>query len=122
MLLQSAITNLHLIADGVADDAETLTNADLDDPFPKDGQEEICELFRDFVRVHQSLLNTIIGKNSIISGSPFTDPVTAVLRLIETGVDDFAFALIDLVPSCADEAKSDKKDLDKTFEDVFDSL
>ncbi|CRK45507.1 hypothetical protein BN1723_016558, partial [Verticillium longisporum] len=91
-------------------------------PFPADGQNQVCEVFRDFVRVHQALLNTIIGKSSFLSGTPFTAPITEVLRTIEGGVDKLAFGIIDLVPTCKKGLESDKKELDASFKETFKAL
>ena len=47
------------------------------------------------MQVHQALLNIIIGKAGIIAAVPFAGPpVAAAIRVIESVVDTFAFALI----------------------------
>lgn len=99
-----------------------LQNVELAEPFPEDGQKKICETFRDFVRVHQALLETVIGRAGLLSSTPFTAPLATVLRVVEGGVDSLAFGIIDLVPTCASGAESDKADLDESFEEVFAAL
>ncbi|KAJ4234648.1 hypothetical protein NW759_001639 [Fusarium solani] len=100
----------------------TVTNAvtmlgDLpkDPDFPESGQSEICEAFISFVKVHQNLLETIIGKKGLLSSTPFTAPIAAVLRVLENVVDKVAFTIIGTVPTCADGAKKDLEALDKTL-------
>ncbi|KAI0005668.1 hypothetical protein F4779DRAFT_620962 [Xylariaceae sp. FL0662B] len=75
-------------------------------------QLKICDAFRQFVAVHQQLLNTVIGKKSILASVSFTAPIAAVLRSIEQGVDTLAFGIIDLVPTCAETATKCKDALD----------
>lgn len=48
----------------------------------------IFDAFREFVRVHQALLNILIGKSGLVTSLPFVGPpVAAVLRQIESIVD-----------------------------------
>jgi hypothetical protein len=72
-----------------------------------------------FVKVHQNLLKTIIGKKGLLSGTPFTAPIAAGLRGIEGVVDKLAFGIIDLVPTCADGAKEDADALKGTIGDAI---
>ncbi|OAA35034.1 hypothetical protein NOR_08126 [Metarhizium rileyi] len=88
-------------------------------PFDNSGQQLICEAFRDFVRVHQILLNVVIGKHGLLSLTPFTRPIAVVLRTLEGVVDTLAFAIIDLVPICAPGAISDKETLDRTLTEAI---
>ncbi|KAK4177409.1 hypothetical protein QBC36DRAFT_371771 [Triangularia setosa] len=61
-------------------------------------RQAIAEAFRDFVRVHQALLNILIGKSGLFSTVPIIgQPVAATLRSLESIVDAAAFALIDVV-------------------------
>ncbi|RMJ08355.1 hypothetical protein CDV36_012030 [Fusarium kuroshium] len=83
--------------------------------FPESGQSEICEAFTGFVKVHQNLLETIIGKKGLLSSTPFTAPIAAVLRVLENVVDKVAFIIIGTVPTCADGAKKDLEALDGTL-------
>ncbi|KAH6878663.1 hypothetical protein BKA58DRAFT_466309 [Alternaria rosae] len=56
----------------------------------------VFEAFREFVRVHQALLNILIGKAGLFNTVPFIgQPIAAVLRQIEKVVDTIAFMLID---------------------------
>ncbi|KAJ5151629.1 hypothetical protein N7492_009924 [Penicillium capsulatum] len=89
-------------------------------PYTDDEQNQVCGAFREFVRVHQALLNTVIGKHGLLSLTPFTKPVAAVLRTLEGGVDTIAFAIIDLVPTCAEGATNDKNKLDMTLKEAQD--
>lgn len=69
--------------------------------------------------MHQNLLETIIGQKSILAGTPFTAPVTTILRAIEGVVDKLAFGIIDLVPTCADGAKQDADALSGTIDQAI---
>ncbi|KAK4163952.1 hypothetical protein QBC43DRAFT_289521 [Cladorrhinum sp. PSN259] len=58
----------------------------------------VAEAFREFVRVHQVLLNILIGKSGLFTTVPFIgEPVAAVLRQVENVVDTIAFGLIDTI-------------------------
>ncbi|KAG7286437.1 hypothetical protein NEMBOFW57_008747 [Staphylotrichum longicolle] len=58
----------------------------------------IADAFRLFVKVHQQLLDIIIGKGGFLTQIPFVGPpIAAVLRSIEGVVDSIAFGIIDLV-------------------------
>ncbi|KAK4652854.1 hypothetical protein QC762_512810 [Podospora pseudocomata] len=58
----------------------------------------VADAFREFVRVHQVLLNILIGKAGLFQTVPIIgQPVAAVLRQLESVVDSAAFALIDVV-------------------------
>ncbi|KAK1640444.1 UVI-1 protein [Colletotrichum phormii] len=72
-------------------------------PVPAGPQSDaIFEAFREFVRIHQMLLNVLIGKAGLFSTVPFIGaPIAAVLRQVENIVDTVAFALIDAVQSRA---------------------
>ncbi|KAF3046211.1 hypothetical protein E8E11_009286 [Didymella keratinophila] len=62
--------------------------------------DDIFDAFREFVRVHQALLNILIGKAGLFQTVPFIgQPVAAVIRQIENVVDTIAFGLIDAVES-----------------------
>ncbi|KAH7319089.1 hypothetical protein BKA65DRAFT_569262 [Rhexocercosporidium sp. MPI-PUGE-AT-0058] len=73
------------------------------DPVPAGAQSDaIFDAFREFVRVHQVLLNILIGKAGLFSTVPLIGgPVAAALREVENIVDTVAFALIDAVQSRA---------------------
>lgn len=64
----------------------------------------VADAFREFVRVHQVLLNILIGKAGLFNTVPFIgQPVASVLRQIESIVDTVAFQLIDLLESQASQ-------------------
>lgn len=96
-----------------------LNNMDEEPDFPESGQTDICEGFREFVRVHQRLLMIVIGKKSIFAGLPVTGLIAAVLRALETIVDKLAFTIIDLVPTCAGGARADLMKLDGTIAEAI---
>ncbi|GAP89916.1 putative uvi-1 protein [Rosellinia necatrix] len=80
----------------------------------------VFDAFRTFVRVHQDLLNILIGKAGILSKVPFIGPpVAAVLRQVEGVVDAIAITLINLVESrtkdLASEANALGASLDVTI-------
>lgn len=83
----------------------------------EDDQQDICDAFTGFFKVHIALLDTVIGKKGLLESTPFTSPISAVLSTIEDGVDELAFGLIGLVPSCEDEAMMEKEKLDKKLDD-----
>jgi len=76
----------------------------------------IFNAFREFVRVHQVLLNILIGKAGLFNTVPFIgQPVAAVLRQIENVVDTIAFALIDMVQSRSSDLQNQAGSLDMTL-------
>ncbi|CZT02327.1 uncharacterized protein RAG0_09550 [Rhynchosporium agropyri] len=86
----------------------------------------IFNAFREFVRVHQVLLNILIGKAGLFNTVPLIGtPIAAVLRQIEKIVDSVAFALIDAVQSRATDIQTQAKSLTGTVTsaiDAFDGL
>ncbi|KAM0328694.1 hypothetical protein ACHAQA_005107 [Verticillium albo-atrum] len=116
------ILNFKDIATTVASKILMLGNIQMTEDFPRDGQNQVCEAFSNFVRIHQALLNTIIGKSSLFSRTPFIAPLTAVLRVLEVGVDKLAFSIIGLVPTCREGAEKDKMALDATFDEAISKL
>lgn len=77
----------------------------------------IFDAFREFVRIHQILLNTLIGKAGLFTTVPFVGaPVAAVLRQIEKIVDTLAFTLIDTLQGRMSEVKEQGDMLDATVE------
>ncbi|KAI0868881.1 UVI-1 [Hypoxylon argillaceum] len=73
--------------------------------------------FRTFVRVHQELLNILIGKAGILTQLPFVGPpVAAVLRSVEGVVDSVAIFLIDTVEARAKDIESDANSLGGTLD------
>ncbi|RSL45086.1 hypothetical protein CEP54_014414 [Fusarium duplospermum] len=93
-----------------------------DPNFPEAGQTDICDAFREFVKVHQALLNVVIGKDSLLSSTPVASILAAVLRALESGVDKLAFTIIDTVPTCAAGAKKDLEALDGTIGEAIDTF
>ncbi|KAJ3942452.1 uncharacterized protein N0V96_007952 [Colletotrichum fioriniae] len=61
-------------------------------PVPAGAQSDaIFEAFREFVRIHQMLLNVLIGKAGLFSTLPLIGaPIAAVLRQVESVVDSRA--------------------------------
>ncbi|CDO71865.1 hypothetical protein BN946_scf184940.g12 [Trametes cinnabarina] len=78
-------------------------------PLPEQGAKDVVAALTTFVKVHQALLNAIIGKHSLASKFVFTAPIAAALRAIEAGVDTFAFALIDLIPTGEETTAANKQ-------------
>lgn len=77
----------------------------------------IFDSFREFVRIHQILLNTLIGKAGLFTTVPFVGaPIAAVLRQIEKVVDTLAFTLIDTLQGRMTEVKAQGDMLDATVE------
>ncbi|TDZ31637.1 hypothetical protein C8035_v001861 [Colletotrichum spinosum] len=82
----------------------------------------IFDAFREFVRVHQALLNILIGKAGLFNTVPFVgQPVAAVLRQVEAVVDSIAFSLIDLVQSRATDLTSQANSLGGSLQNAIDS-
>ncbi|KAI8289985.1 hypothetical protein K4K60_007232 [Colletotrichum sp. SAR11_57] len=83
---------------------------------PGANSDAIIEAFRGFVRVHQALLEILIGKAGLFSTVPFIgQPIAAVLRQIEAIVDTLAFTLIDTLEGQASEIQSEADSLSATI-------
>ncbi|KAK7445304.1 UVI-1h [Colletotrichum acutatum] len=101
-------------------------------PVPAGAQSDaIFEAFREFVRIHQMLLNVLIGKAGLFSTVPFIGaPIAAVLRQVEDVVDvsltlptsqgSVAFALIDAVQSRATDLQAQANMLTATITTTMD--
>ncbi|TLD22376.1 hypothetical protein PspLS_07750 [Pyricularia sp. CBS 133598] len=77
----------------------------------------IFDAFREFVRVHQALLNILIGKAGLFNTVPIIgQPVAAVLRQLESVVDTVAFMLIDGVESRAADLTKEANNLSGTLQ------
>ncbi|XP_014555455.1 hypothetical protein COCVIDRAFT_102275 [Bipolaris victoriae FI3] len=77
----------------------------------------IFDAFREFVRVHQVLLNILIGKAGLFTTVPFIgQPVAAVLRQLESVVDTIAFMLIDTVQSRSADLIKEANNLGATLD------
>ncbi|KAI1436215.1 UVI-1 [Xylaria sp. CBS 124048] len=73
--------------------------------------------FREFVRVHQDLLNILIGKAGLITSLPIVGPpVAAVLRQVESIVDTIAIALINLFQARAQDLEASANSLGNTLD------
>ncbi|EPS45967.1 hypothetical protein H072_24 [Dactylellina haptotyla CBS 200.50] len=82
----------------------------------------IADAFREFVQVHQKMLNILIGKAGLFNTVPIIgEPVAGVLRSLEKIVDTIAFGLIDLVESQAVQMTMDKESLGGTITLAIDS-
>ncbi|KAF7337349.1 hypothetical protein MSAN_02260600 [Mycena sanguinolenta] len=71
----------------------------------------VVDALSEFVEVHQALLATVIGKHSIFAQFFLTAPIVAVLRNLEAGIDDFAYSMIDLIPTRESNVTTDKNSL-----------
>ncbi|KAI0105774.1 UVI-1 [Nemania sp. FL0031] len=77
----------------------------------------VFDAFRGFVRVHQELLNILIGKAGLLTQVPFIGPpVAAVLRQVEGVVDSIAFFLIDTVEGRTKDIESEANSLGSTLD------
>lgn len=59
----------------------------------------IIDYLKTFVTVHQTLLNTQIGKHGLLSLFFFTEPVRFSLVSYEAAMDTFGISLIEMVPT-----------------------
>ncbi|ETS74734.1 hypothetical protein PFICI_13218 [Pestalotiopsis fici W106-1] len=85
-------------------------------------QDSIYDAFRDFVRAHQEVLNTLTGKAALFSTVPFIgQPLAAVLRQDESVLDTLTFSLIDLIQSRAADIDSQGQNLSKTVATCIDA-
>jgi len=82
----------------------------------------IFNAFREFVRVHQVLLNILIGKAGLFQTVPLIgQPVAAVLRQIENVVDTVTLGLVDNVQSRSQDLQSQGNSLHMTVENAIES-
>ncbi|KAM7208385.1 hypothetical protein V8F20_001363 [Naviculisporaceae sp. PSN 640] len=98
--------------------ANAAMNADRDRITSVSDAKLIADAFRTFVRVHQELLNILIGKAGLVTSLPIVGPpVAAVLRSLEAIVDTIAFGLIDIIDPSDQKADltSDYKSLDASI-------
>ncbi|TLS22530.1 uncharacterized protein PpBr36_09791 [Pyricularia pennisetigena] len=106
---------------GFTDIISTVTTAlaqmDGSAPVPAGADSDaIFEAFREFVRVHQALLNILIGKAGLFNTVPFIgQPVAQVLRSLEAVVDTIAFSIIDLVQSRSTDLTREANSLSTTL-------
>ncbi|KAK8169761.1 hypothetical protein IWX90DRAFT_383186, partial [Phyllosticta citrichinensis] len=94
-------------------------------PFPPGcDTDAIVVALTSFVRVHQALLNIIIGRSGLLETRQFNtvgSTIAAVLRGVEGVVDQLAFALIDLIPARSECAKGQKSAIDGTLDEAIDA-
>ncbi|RYC61846.1 hypothetical protein CHU98_g4343 [Xylaria longipes] len=77
----------------------------------------VFNAFRAFVRVHQELLNILIGKAGILTKVPFIgQPVATVLRKVEVAVDTVGITLISVCESKAQDIQSEANSLGGTLD------
>ncbi|KAI0816157.1 hypothetical protein GGR55DRAFT_222086 [Xylaria sp. FL0064] len=77
----------------------------------------VFQAFRQFVAVHQALLNILIGKAGLLEKIPVVgEPVATALRAVEGVVDTIAIDLIDLLQAHAPDVTSDANSLDNTLQ------
>ncbi|KAI0648387.1 hypothetical protein C8Q79DRAFT_955206 [Trametes meyenii] len=76
-------------------------------PLNDNDAQAVVNALNDFVAIHQALLETIIGKHSLAQQFFLTRPIAIALRSLESVVDTFAHAIIDLIPTRADEGNAD---------------
>ncbi|KAI1304051.1 hypothetical protein F5Y03DRAFT_182316 [Xylaria venustula] len=73
--------------------------------------------FRQFVAVHQALLNILIGKAGLLEKIPIIgEPVATALRGVESVVDTIAIDIIGLLQAHAPDVTSDANSLDNTLQ------
>lgn len=76
----------------------------------------IFNAFRDFVQVHQQLLNILIGKAGLFQVVPFIGaPIASALRQVEKIVDTIAFSLFDACQTQAANIQSQAGQLKMTL-------
>lgn len=90
---------------------------------PGQASDAIFDSFREFVKVHQALLNILIGKAGLFTTIPFIGaPVAAVLRQIEMVVDTLANTLIDTLQGRQSEVQQQGDMLMATVEKSIQSF
>jgi hypothetical protein len=108
---QTVVTDFQTIVTNLAGD---VTAMEATPPFADGVAQPIVDALTDFVLVHQALLSTVIGKHAIFSQFGVTAPITAILRSLEAGIDSFAFAMINLIPTRQSDVTDDKDQLDSS--------
>nr|QDQ70830.1 UVI-1 [Zoysia japonica] len=82
----------------------------------------IFDAFREFVRVHQVLLNILIGKAGLFTTVPIIgQPIATVLRQLEAIVDTIAFQLIDTVQGRSKDLTTQANSLSMTLTTAINS-
>ncbi|KAF3027932.1 hypothetical protein E8E12_000129 [Didymella heteroderae] len=89
---------------------------------PGADSDAIYNAFREFVRVHQTLLNVLIGKAGLLNTVPYIgQPMSLVLRQVESVVDTIAFSLIDTVQSRTSDLQGQAASLDGSLQTAINS-
>jgi len=90
-------------------------------PFNDVDAQLVVNVLVDFVKVHQLLLATVIGKHGILAQFGVTAPVAAVLRTLEAGIDSFALGLIALIPTKQGDVTNGQNALDESVGTTIDT-
>ncbi|KAI0201826.1 UVI-1 [Astrocystis sublimbata] len=107
------------IIQGLADIVSTATNFSSTLPPTTDEADatKILDAYRNFVKVHQELLNILIAKGGMVSSiPPVNQPMSAILRTEESALDSFAFSLIDSVQPKSEDLQKEANSLSATLE------
>ncbi|OAE24857.1 hypothetical protein AXG93_4242s1290 [Marchantia polymorpha subsp. ruderalis] len=76
----------------------------------------VVDVLTTFVRVHQNLLNVVIGKHGLIAMVPFFEPIRVTLVQLEIVIDRLALDLIALIPTQKPAATRQFQLLDDTLQ------
>jgi hypothetical protein len=87
-------------------------------PLPDADAKLVVQSLTTFVKVHQALLNVVIGKHGIATLFPFFEPIRVSLVNLEEVIDAFAFYLIDLIPTQKPAANDQFGALSVTLKDA----
>jgi hypothetical protein len=91
-------------------------------PLSDDDAKLVVESLTTFVKVHQALLSTVIGKQGLLAQFPFfLEPIRVVLVALEGVVDTFAFNLIGIIPTQAPAANAQFSSLSVTLSQAIGS-
>ncbi|PTQ31408.1 hypothetical protein MARPO_0112s0050 [Marchantia polymorpha] len=85
-------------------------------PLPDADAQLVVDALTTFVKVHQALLNVVIGKHGIIAMVPFFEPIRIALVSLEAVIDRLAFDLIALIPTQKNSATIQFQTLDVTLD------
>ncbi|OQE34850.1 hypothetical protein PENCOP_c015G05407 [Penicillium coprophilum] len=82
-------------------------------------QQGLYTAFRGYSQGSRKLLKTFIDKHGLLSLTQFEDPIFALLHDLEDVFDILAFNIIDAVPTCVQDAISNKDSLIQTLEEAL---
>ncbi|EPQ53676.1 hypothetical protein GLOTRDRAFT_94857 [Gloeophyllum trabeum ATCC 11539] len=102
------VTTLQKIVSTVTSAVSSISVSD-PKPFTEEVSTEVVEVLTEFVKVHQALLQTIIGKHGLLARFAFATPVRLALVAIEKVVDSFAFAIINLIPTGSKKSEAQRQ-------------